>query len=108
MDRELIDEINEAVDQGDERVKQELLGYFEEITRFVEGLSLDSGLTGKGALGSDSQPLAPDSSCIVRLAICLFVFQNSTGYPEWITAWYTKARAWSLAHAGLWDDFETE
>jgi hypothetical protein len=104
MDEDLIEEINKAVDRGDDLVKQELLKCFQEILDYVESLTLANGLTGKGVLGSVSQPLAPNSESIIRLAICLFVFQDSAGYPSWIAAWYTKARAWSMAEAGLWDE----
>jgi hypothetical protein len=104
MDKYLIEEINEAVDRGDELVKQKLLECFEEMVRFVERLTLASGLTGKGALGSASHPLAPNSEGIIRLVICLFVFQDSVDYPSWVAAWYNKASAWSMADAGLWDE----
>jgi hypothetical protein len=108
MDSDLIEEINEAVDRGDEQVKQELLEQFGEIIRFAEGLSLDSGLTGKGVLSSTPHPLAPDTEGIVRLVMCLSVFQDSDGHPPRIAAWHLKASAWSMANAGLWDEFPTD
>lgn len=105
INHNLIEEINEAADRGDERVRQELLEQFEEIKDFAERLTLPNGLTGKGVLGSKSHPLNPNSEGIVRLVICLFFFQDNLGYPSPIAEWYTKARAWSMADAGLWADF---
>src|SRR5262245_43090138 len=104
LDPHLLEEINEAADRGDERIKQELLEYFEEVRCFAENLSRPNGLTGKGVLGSTTHPLAPNAESIIRLAICLFVFQNGREYPPDIDDWYLKASAWSMAEAGLWDE----
>jgi hypothetical protein len=106
MDPELISQLNQAVDRGDELVKRDLISKTDDIKQFVEALSrADPRIVEFLKL---APPAFKEAAFIAYLVHVLDFYldrmEKRVQPPDWVTAWHQKAHAWHKAvNLEIWD-----
>jgi hypothetical protein len=106
MDPELIKQLNQAVDRGDDLVKRDLMSKADEIKQFVEILSrADPRIIEFLRIAPPAFKEAAFIAYLVHvLGFYLDRMEKRVKPPDWVLAWYQKAQAWHTAvNLEIWD-----
>jgi hypothetical protein len=106
MEAHLIRQFNQAVDRGDQRIKEDLIAKADQVKRFIEALSQQEPRLIK--LLKLAPPAFKEAAFIAYLVQVLGFYLNRMEKkekpPRWVLAWYQKAHAWHTAvNLEIWD-----
>jgi hypothetical protein len=106
MNKKLINQINRAVDCGDELVKYDLLLQAGEVKRFIKHIYRH---TPAKVAPIEYAPQTDEAELIAYLVHVLsfyfFQLEEDEKAPRWLRAWHQKAQAWHIAvNLEIWDE----
>lgn len=106
MDRELIKQINQAVDRGDDQVRDDLLAKAKQVKGFIDEMGNKKTRIVELLYPA---PFASKEAALIAylmhiLSFCFIDIEEKEKIPHWIIDWYQTAQAWHFAvNLEIWD-----
>jgi hypothetical protein len=106
MDRELMKQINQAVDRGDDLVMDDLLAKAKQVKGFIDEMADRKTRIVELLYPA---PFSSKEAALIAylmhiLSFCFIDIEEKEKIPHWIMAWYQKAQAWHFAvNLEIWD-----